>query len=147
MNFHFVIEFFIWPIPSSRTVALGSSQPLTKRIPRIFVWVKGNWCVMLTTSVPSVSRLSRKYESLNFSQPCGLPRIASLHFYLYFLYAIFQEPYYFHVVGGLIVACKYDTTFLIGFWRYLNNWFQVKYIVNLRSVKSETSLFFQWNRC
>jgi hypothetical protein len=68
------VNFFNWPNPSSRTMALGSTQPLTEMSTRNLPGgVKGGWHVGLTTLLPSVSRLSRQNVGASTScNPMGL---------------------------------------------------------------------------
>ena len=48
-----VIGIFHSHNPSDRTMALGSTQPLTEMSTRSFYWGKGDRCVGLTTLLPS----------------------------------------------------------------------------------------------
>jgi hypothetical protein len=68
-----VTGFFSCPNLSSRTMALGLTQPLTEMSTRNLPGGKGSRCISLITSPPSVSWLNRKCGSLDISQPYESP--------------------------------------------------------------------------
>jgi hypothetical protein len=55
---------------SDRTMALGSTQPLTKMSTRIISWGKGGRCVRLT-NLPPYCVVVKKSGNLNFLEPSG----------------------------------------------------------------------------
>ena len=81
-----VIEIFHWHNPSDRTMALGSTQPLTEMSVRNISWGKGGRCVGLTTTIlcrchvtgnlnflePSVPLQACNGTALPFTQKCIL---------------------------------------------------------------------------
>jgi hypothetical protein len=69
------VDFFNWPNSSSRTMALESTQPLTKWVPGIFLGGKGRPALradkLTAICEPTVYT---KYGSLDVSQPYRLSR-------------------------------------------------------------------------
>jgi hypothetical protein len=61
--------FFNWPNPSSRTMAMGSNQPLIEMSTSNFPGGGGGGrLVRLTNLAPSMSQMSSRCESLYLSQ-------------------------------------------------------------------------------
>jgi hypothetical protein len=66
------VDFFNLPNPSNRTMALGSTQPLTEMSTRIFLGVKSGWRLRLITLPPSASRMPKNVGSSTSRNPKGL---------------------------------------------------------------------------
>jgi hypothetical protein len=131
------LDFFNLPNPSSRTTVLESTQPLTEMSTRNLRGVKGGRRVRLTTSPPSLSRLSRKCGSLDVSQPYwpALPvtGIASL------------LRNYMHCTTDIVSHTEHKSSLSVSFMRIYDNktlLFRVLYGID----HSRRTVWSQWPR-
>jgi hypothetical protein len=77
------VDVFTLPNPSSCTMALGSTQPLTEISTRIFLGVKSGRRVGLTILPPSVNRMSKNVRTSTSHNPKGLHGLYRDSFTLY----------------------------------------------------------------
>jgi hypothetical protein len=88
------IGFFNWPNPSSRTMALRSTQPLTEMSTRNVPVDKWRPARKAENSPPSVSQLYRKCGNLDVSQPHGTPLpLRGIALLVFFFFTYMSAPY------------------------------------------------------
>jgi hypothetical protein len=97
-----VIRFFNWLKPSSRTIALGSTQPLTEMSTRNLPESSG-WQARKADNLTAVSRFLRKSVSLKVTQPYGPPRPLNE---IVSLLVFFLSPYEHFVCSVCFHNCR-----------------------------------------
>jgi hypothetical protein len=84
---------FYWYNPSSRTMTLGVTQPLTEISTRNNSWGKGGRCIGLTNLPPSCADCLRASNSWN-AQGLSKPVMELLYLYLYLYKYKYIEIFY-----------------------------------------------------
>ena len=103
------MEIIYWLNPSGRTMALGSTQPLTEMNTRNVSWGKESRCVELTTWSPSCASCLEILGASTSWSPKGLstPVLEQLYPYIYAYVYIYVCVYIYIYIYIYIYVCMY----------------------------------------
>ena len=116
-----VIGNFHWHNPSDRTMALGSTQPLTEMSTRSISWGNGGRCVRLTILPPSCA-VVMKSGNVNFLDPSGpLKACKGTSLPTNFQDSIISTPFYLITLCNiyLITLRNISSNFIFYVWFYV----------------------------